>query len=122
MTTIEKATLVSKLCPNYDNIVGFDYGADDLISKQIIDDYRDYVFSADSNCKEQLLIIRQLDTAVCEYINNNKFYRKVQDYYNNLEIVNDGPEYINYLVKSFIKLHNDYCDGLLKEIPNTKWL
>ncbi len=113
MTSSEKTTNVLKYCPNYDFIVAFDINANDNITKQLIDCYRDYIFNMDEKNKEDLNLIQQFDLSIFEYINNNKFFKKVQDHFSNNEDIT---------IIEFNKLYLAYQDNLLNDITNTKWI
>lgn len=116
MTTIDKAAIVLEFCPNYDAIISFDYQVDDIISKQIIDYYRDYVFNFDHNNKEDLLFIKNFDQIIYEYIDSGKCFKEVQNHFRK------NPSCYNDLINSFIRLNNEYSDRLVREITTTKWV
>jgi hypothetical protein len=104
---------LKKYCPNYDMIVEFDYRKDDLITKHLIDYYRDLAFSEK---EEDLPHLTKLDLSLFSYINNNDFYKKVQNHFLGL------GNYEDDIISNFIKLYDDSEDTRFKEVKNTKWI
>lgn len=105
--------VIKQYCPNYDLIVEFDYKKEDLITKHLIDYYRDYVYLVK---EEEYSILQKLDNALNTYINKNNFYKKVQNHFNDL------TDYQDDIVSNFIMLHEKHEDESLKDVLNTKWL
>jgi hypothetical protein len=100
-------------CPNYDSIVEYDYKKEDLITKHLIDYYRDLAFSEK---EEDLPHLTKLDLSLFSYINNMDFYKKVQHDF--LAMSN----YEDDIISNFIKLYDQNEDLRIKEIKNTKWI
>ena len=105
--------IINKYCPNYDNIVEYEYKKNDSITKNLIDYYRDYVFEAK---EEELDHLNKFDKALNGYLKSNNFYKKVQNYFS--EIGN----YEDDIISNLIKIYDKNEEETLKEIKNTKWI
>jgi hypothetical protein len=104
---------VFKATRNYDDIVNFNYGVHDFVSKKIINYYQDYVLDSDNRVDNQNLL-EFLDISVNEYIKNPKFYKYVQNAFQ--DIISNEIVYI------MINLYKQYEEDKIKDIENTKWL
>ena len=101
---------VLKYVPNYDKIVSHIYDKKDTLTKRIIDEYRDYVWSIKEDKIDNVV---KLDEAINEYIDNVKlvkFLKEKMDIYS-----------IN-LVDDLLYWYNEYEKEKLKKITNYNWL
>ena len=59
---------ILKYCPNYYNIVNFDFQENDLISEKLVNIYKSYVFSINVQNDEELERVQELDRVLSNYI------------------------------------------------------
>lgn len=109
--------IINNYCPNYDEIVEYDFNADDIISKKLIDYYREYITSFDKKDEKEIEKITFYDKAMHDYISDIKFFKKVQCYFND-PACNYGVD----MVTNMIEIKNNYIDETLKDLKTTKWI
>lgn len=105
--------IINKYCPNYDNIVDYEYKKNDTITKHLLDYYRDLAFSAK---EEEIEILKKFDIALNGYLKSNNFYKKVQTYFSEM------GNYEDDLINNLVKIYELNEEETLKEIKNTKWI
>ena len=75
---IQHVKKILETCPHYDMIVNYEYSYGDVLSKRLIDWYRDLIFSANGNDENQLLLIKALDKSLYLYVKDNKYKRGIR--------------------------------------------
>ena len=70
---IQHVKKILENCPHYDMIVNYEYPYGDVLSKKLIDWYRELIFSANGNDENQLLLIKALDKSLYLYVKDNKY-------------------------------------------------
>ena len=116
-----KQKLINRLCPNYDEIIDYEYSADDVISKHLVETYRNFIFKSDDN-KENYDKISHLDEALACYFNDSNMFHIVQNYFQSLGTITDTSEYSNSVVLKVIHLHKQYQDTLTQTVAPTRWI
>lgn len=121
MTTLEDTSLLTEYFPNYDIIVEFNYDADDIVSRYLIDGYREYLFNLDLENLEMLEKVKLFDKAIYEYVTNNDFFKKVKNHLENSEDL-ENESYYSELIDDINKFYNEYQDSLVSVIPTSRWV
>lgn len=104
---------VLKNCEFYDTIVNFGFNNTDYISLLLINDYKKYVLSRGNKTKNK---IKQYDLIMNEYVTNKKFYKYVQDEYNNCaNFVLDGRIYI-------LNEYNKFLNNKVRTDLVSRWI
>lgn len=112
---IRKSSMIST-CKHYDDIVEYVYNEDDMITKMLINYYRDYMDAVNLDSMEEVDLIYHYDEALYSYLTNHKFYRLVQDKYNNKN------DWGNFIMNNLIHLYDVFLDMLDCKEKETKWL
>ena len=97
VTNVKK---ILKCCPYYDDIINSDIMYNDDLSIDLIEWYKDIIFSCNGDNEEDIKVIRNIDR--CMYINLNDNYK---------EVVN---KILNYT--------EEYEENELLNITSTKWI
>ena len=97
VTNVKK---ILKCCPYYDDIINSDIMYNDDLSIDLIEWYKDIIFSCNGDNEEDIKIIRNIDRCMYIYINDN--YK---------EVVN---KILNYT--------DEYEENELLNITSTKWI
>lgn len=120
--TEEQIKTILKYCPNYDDIVEFAIPEGDTISRDILKNYREYVFEPHSLDLETLKKIEYLDKMVKEYTDMGQFYRLIQEMGDKPLVDENGFEYVidfySYLELLYQRFENQITEGKV----GTKWL
>lgn len=109
-------------CPHFDKIVNYEYPYGDVLSKKLIDWYRELIFSANENDEKQLMLINALDRSLYLYIRDNKYKRGLRKIITNEELTFDDKNLIKNVIKKLIEFTSVYEKKEVLEFNNAKWL
>ena len=109
-------------CPHYNMIIHYEYPYGDVLSKKLIDWYRDLIFSANGNNEEQLLLIRALDQSLYLYVRDNKYKRELRKIISINELTFENKDIIKNSIKKLIEFTNEYEKKEVREVSISKWL
>lgn len=109
-------------CPHYDTIINYEYPYGDVMSKKIIDWYRELIFSANGNNEEQLMLIKLLDKSLYLYVKDNKYKRGLRKIVNVDELTFDNKNIIKDVIKKLIEFTRSYEKKEVREVSIAKWL
>lgn len=110
-----------KYCPNYYNIVNFEYKDNDFISDKLIKIYKNYIFNANMKSNEDISLIQKLDSVLASYINDFLFRSTLQKEIINVKVKKDS-NVIKSLVENIIKIFIDYEEYTTRRIYISKWI
>lgn len=109
-------------CPHFDMIIHYEYPFGDVLSKKLIDWYRELIFSANGNNEEQLLLIRALDQSLYLYVRDNKYKRELRKILSIDELTFENKNIIKNSIKKLIEFTNNYEKQEIREVSTSKWL
>ena len=106
---------ILKCCPYYDDIINSDVIYEDELSIDLIDWYKDLIFSCNGDNEEDIKVVRDIDRCMYLYISDNK-YRKELRKIIDLSLSNDK------IIDSILRYTSKYEDNEILYITSTKWL
>lgn len=109
-------------CPNFNMIVNYEYPYGDVLSKTLIDWYRELIFSANGNNENQLMLIRALDRSLYLYVRDNRYKRGLRKIITTEELTFDNKELIKDVIKRLIEFTSSYEKKEIREVSVSKWL
>ena len=109
-------------CPNFDKIVNYEYPYGDVLSKKLIDWYRELIFSANGNNESQLMVINALDKSLYLYLKDNKYKRGIRKIISVDELSFENKEVIKEVIKRIIEFTNSYEKKELRDFSIGRWL
>ena len=109
-------------CPHYDMIIHYEYPYGDVLSKKLIDWYRELIFSANGNNENELMLIRALDQSLYLYVRDNKYKRGLRKVITVNELTFDNKETIKAVIKRLIEFTSNYEKREVREVSVSKWL
>ena len=109
-------------CPNFDKIVNYEYPYGDVLSKKLIDWYRELIFSANGNNESQLMVINALDKSLYLYVKDNKYKRGIRKIISADELSFENKEVIKEVIKRIIEFTNNYEKKELRDFSIARWL
>lgn len=109
-------------CPNFDKIVNYEYPYGDVLSKKLIDWYRELIFSANGNNESQLMVINALDKSLYLYVKDNKYKRGIRKIISVDELSFENKEVIKEVIKRIIEFTNNYEKKELRDFSIGRWL
>ena len=102
--------------------IHYEYPFGDVLSKKLIDWYRELIFSANGNNEEQLLLIRALDQSLYLYVRDNKYKRELRKILSIDELTFENKNIIKNSIKKLIEFTNNYEKQEIREVSTSKWL
>lgn len=108
--------------PNFEKIIHYEYPYGDILSKKLIDWYRELIFSANGNNENQLLLIRALDRSLYLYVRDNKYKRGLRKIITTDELTFENKDLIKDVIKRLIEFTNNYEKKEVREVSVSKWL
>ena len=112
---ISNVKKILKCCPHYDDIINSEVDYEDELSFDLIDWYKDLIFSCNGDNEEDIKVVRDIDRCMYLYINDNK-YRKELRKIIDLSLSNDK------IIDSILRYTSKYEDNEILYITSTKWL
>ena len=109
-------------CPHFDIIVHYEYPYGDVLSKKLLDWYRELVFSANGNNENQLMLVRALDQSLYLYVRDNKYKRGLRKILTVDELTFKDKNIIKEVIKKMLEFTNEYEKEEIREVSVSKWL
>ena len=117
VTNVKK---ILKCCPYYDDIINSDIMYNDDLSIDLIEWYKDIIFSCNGDNEEDIKIIRNIDRFMYIYINDNKYKKGLKKRIINNDInLNDNYKEV---VNKILNYTEEYEENELLNITSTKWI
>lgn len=111
---------ILKCCPYYDDIINSDIMYNDDLSIDLIEWYKDIIFSCNGDNEEDIKIIRNIDRCMYIYINDNKYKKGLKKRIINNDInLNDNYKEV---VNKILNYTEEYEENELLNITSTKWI
>ena len=112
---------ILKYCPNYYNIVNFDFQENDLISEKLVNIYKSYVFSISIQSDEEIEKVQELDRALSNYIADYLFRSTLQKEIITVKVKKDN-NILRSLVDVIIRIFSNYEEYTTRRIYISKWI
>lgn len=109
-------------CPYYDDIINSEVDYEDELSYDLIDWYKDLIFSCNANNEEEVKIIKLIDRSMYLYVNSYKYkigLKRIIDI-NDIDLNSDKK--IKFLIKKIINYTSKYENNEILNITNGRWL
>ena len=117
VTNVKK---ILKCCPYYDDIINSDIMYNDDLSVDLIEWYKDIIFSCNGDNEEDIKVIRNIDRCMNIYINDNKYKKWLKKRIINNDInLNDNYKEV---VNKILNYTEEYEENELLNITSTKWI
>ena len=108
-------------CPNYYNIVNFDFKENDLISEKLINIYKNFVFSINVENREEIEKVQELDRVLSNYIHDYLFRSTLQKEIVTVKVKRD-TNILKSLVDSIINIFSNYEEYTTRKLYISKWI
>lgn len=119
---ISNVKKILNCCPYYDDIINSEVDYEDELSYDLIDWYKDLIFSCNANNEEEVKIIKLIDRSMYLYVNSYKYkigLKKIIDI-NDIDLNSDKK--IKNLIKKIINYTTKYENNEILNITNGRWL
>lgn len=113
-----RAKRILSFCPYYDDIINYDIRYDDEFSFDLIDWYKDLVFSCDMDME----VIKVIDKCMYLYINSYEYRKGLMRIVNIGDIDMDSDKRKRRLIKKIINYTDRYEEDIILNIRVNKWI
>ena len=108
---------VLNTCKYYDEIINYDMEYDDIISFDLIDFYKDYIFSIKDTDK-----IKIIDNIIYKYINDYYYRKGIKSIISSRDIDINNFKKTNKLIRRLIKYDDNYEKERVLNIKVSRWI
>lgn len=112
---------VLNYCPNYYNIVNFDFQDEDVISEKLVNIYKTYIFSINILSNDDLKKVQELDKVLSSYIHDYVFRSTMKKEIITVK-VNKDNNILRNLVDAIIKIFVNYEEYTTRKLYISKWI
>lgn len=119
---ISNVKKILKCCPHYDDIINSEVDYEDELSFDLIDWYKDLIFSCNADNEEEVKIIRLIDRSLYMYVNSYKFKIGLKKIIDIKDIDLNSDKSIKNLIKKIINYTTKYENNEILNITNGRWL
>lgn len=113
---------ILEFCPNFYKILEFTPYEDDKISGKLIKLYQKYIFEIDVNNEEDVESVKQLDHVISKYIDDYLFRKELQKQIVNIKIRKDAKDILKEIIKSILKIFDNYEEYTTRVIYISRWI
>ena len=113
---------ILKCCPHYDDIINSEVDYEDELSFDLIDWYKDLIFSCNADNEEEVKIIRLIDRSLYMYVNSYKYKIGLKKIIDIKDIDLNSDKSIKNLIKKIINYTTKYENNEILNITNGRWL
>ena len=119
---ISNVKKILKCCPHYDDIINSEEDYEDELSFDLIDWYKDLIFSCNADNEEEVKIIRLIDRSLYMYVNSYKYKIGLKKIIDIKDIDLNSDKSIKNLIKKIINYTTKYENNEILNITNGRWL
>ena len=119
ITNVKK---ILNCCPYYDDIVSYDIPYDDELSIDLIDWYKDLIFSCDGDNTYEVDIIKIIDKCMYMYTCSSKYRNGLKKIIDVKDIDLNSDKSIRKMIKKLLEYNNNYETMEVLNITSSKWL
>ena len=119
---ISNVKKILKCCPHYDDIINSEVDYEDELSFDLIDWYKDLIFSCNADNEEEVKIIRLIDRSLYMYVNSYKYKIGLKKIIDIKDIDLNSDKSIKNLIKKIINYTTKYENNEILYITSGRWL
>lgn len=109
-------------CPHYDEIINFNFDYDDEITIDLIDWYRDLIFSCDGDDEKETEIIKMIDNSMYRYVNDYRYRKGLSKIITHREIDLNSEKSIKKLIKKILDYTTKYETTEILNVSSSRWI
>ena len=122
MVDVVNVKKILETCPHYDEIINYEFDYTDEITIDLIDWYKDLIFSCDGNDEKETKIIKMIDNSMYKYINDYKYRKGLAKIINTRDIDLNSERSIKKLIKKILDYTNKYENTEILNITSSRWI
>ena len=109
-------------CPHYDEIINFDFDYNDEITIDLIDWYKDLIFSCDGNNDNETKIIKMIDNSMYMYVSDYKYRKGLSKIITTRDIDLNSERSIKKLIKKILDYTSKYETTEILNVSSSRWI
>lgn len=113
---------ILETCPHYDEIINFDFDYNDEITIDLIDWYKDLIFSCNGNDEKETEIIGMIDNSMYMYVNDYKYRKGLSKIISCKDIDLNNEKSIKRLIKKILDYTSKYETTKILNVSSSRWL
>lgn len=113
---------ILETCPHYDEIINFNFDYNDEITIDLIDWYKDLIFSCDGNDNNETEIIRMIDNSMYIYVNDYKYRKGLSKIISPRDIDLNSERSIKKLIKKILDYTSKYETTEILNVSSSRWI
>lgn len=113
---------ILETCPHYDEIINFDFDYNDEITIDLIDWYKDLIFSCNGNDEKETEIIKMIDNSMYMYVNDYKYRKGLSKIISCKDIDLNNEKSIKRLIKKILDYTSKYETTKILNVSSSRWL
>ena len=114
---IDNVRKVIGICKYYDDIINYEIDDNDNISFELIDFYKDYIFSIGNEDK-----IKLIDSCMYKYISDYNYRKGLRNIININNIDLNSYKKTNKLIRKIIKYDDNHENERVRNIVVSRWI
>ena len=116
------AKKILETCPHYEEIINFDFDYDDEITIDLIDWYKDLIFSCDGDDESETKIIKLIDNSMYMYVNDYRYRKGLAKIISPRDIDLNSDKSIKKLIKKILDYTNKYENIEVLSVISSRWI
>lgn len=116
------AKKILETCPHYDEIINFDFDYDDEITIDLIDWYKDLIFSCDGDDESETKIIKMIDNSMYMYVNDYRYRKGLAKIISPRDIDLNSDKSIKKLIKKILDYTSKYENIEVLSVISSRWI
>lgn len=113
---------ILQTCPHYDEVIEFEFDYNDEITIDLIDWYKDLIFSCDADDKNETEIIKMIDNSMYMYVNDHKYRNGLKRIISVSDIDLNSEKKIRKLIKKILDYTNKYENIEILNVKSSRWI
>lgn len=113
---------ILETCPHYDEIINFEFDYNDEMTIDLIDWYKDLIFSCDGDDENETQIIRMIDNSMYMYVSDHKYRKGLSKIINVKDIDLNSEKSIRRLIKKILDYTNKYENIEILNVSSSRWI
>lgn len=113
---------ILETCPHYDEIINYEFDYNDEVTIDLIDWYRDLIFSCDGNNDNETQIIKMIDNSMYMYVSDYKYRKGLAKIIDVKDIDLNSEKSIRKLIKKILDYTNKYENIEILNVSSSKWI
>lgn len=113
---------ILETCPHYDEIINFEFDYEDEITIDLIDWYKDLIFSCDGNDENEIKIINMIDNSMYMYVSDYKYRKGLSKIISTKEIDLNNERSIKKLIKKILDYTSKYKVSEILNVTSSRWI